>query len=96
MAGCAHPVRAQGVTRKVSRPVSGYCSHCKCQGCRLTWINSTAAPPPNCRGMKQPEDDQGKQLADPESPPQAEPCRSGQEYIDDLRELIRKLRRKLH
>jgi hypothetical protein len=46
--------------------------------------------------MKQPNDDQGKQTADRESPPPEEAPRTVQEYIDDLRKLIRKLRRKLH
>jgi hypothetical protein len=46
--------------------------------------------------MKQPNGDQGKQLADRESPPPDEASRTVQEYIDDLRKLIRKLRRKLH
>jgi hypothetical protein len=46
--------------------------------------------------MNQREKDQGKQPAHAESLRQAELRRMVQEYIDDLRELIRKLRRKLH
>jgi len=46
--------------------------------------------------MNQPENDPGKQPDDTESLRQAELHRMVQEYIDNLRELIKKLRRKLH
>lgn len=47
--------------------------------------------------MKQPETAQDKQQADDiESLRQAELRRMVQEYIDDLRQLLKKLRRKLH
>jgi hypothetical protein len=46
--------------------------------------------------MSLPEKDQRKEPVDGESLPQVELRRVVQEYIDDLREFIRKLRRKLH
>jgi hypothetical protein len=46
--------------------------------------------------MNQPENDPGKQPNETESLRQAELHRMVQEYIDNLRELIKKLRRKLH
>ena len=46
--------------------------------------------------MNQPENDPGKQPNDTESLRQAELRGMVQEYIDNLRELIKKLRRKLH
>jgi hypothetical protein len=46
--------------------------------------------------MNQPENDPGKQPDDTESLRQAELRHMVQEYIDNLRELIKKLRRKLH
>ena len=42
--------------------------------------------------MKQPEKDQGEEPIDPKAPRQAEARRIIQEYMDDLRALIRKLR----
>jgi hypothetical protein len=46
--------------------------------------------------MNQPANDPGKQPDDTEILRQAELRRMVQEYIDNLRELIKKLRRKLH
>ncbi len=46
--------------------------------------------------MNQPENDPGKQPDDTESLRQGELRGMVQEYIDNLRKLIKKLRRKLH
>jgi hypothetical protein len=46
--------------------------------------------------MNQPANDPGKQPDDTERLRQAELRRMVQQYIDNLRELIKKLRRKLH
>ncbi|WP_187387787.1 hypothetical protein [Bradyrhizobium sp.] len=46
--------------------------------------------------MKQPDEDKGEEPARAETPRQAEGRHIIQQYIDDLRELIRKLRGKLH
>lgn len=46
--------------------------------------------------MKLPEKDRDKEPDGAETPRDAEARRMIQDYIDDLRELIRKLREKLH
>jgi len=66
------------------------------QSARLIYIKAVASPENDSSGMKQPDDEQAEEPIRTEAPRQAEARRTILEYIETLREVIRKLRGKPH